>query len=169
MRAPFARALARARALAVSLLAFVWRRRLLPAASPAPQPAPPALEEEDDELSATVLRRGGILAFTPPLGHPAVNGSYDPSRTPPVVAIAAASPAAERIDPLASAVRRAHQIRDILSPHPERRSFIECECGWRGREPSQDLALAAHRDHVADAIQACERLQELKRRAGGPS
>ena len=63
------------------------------------------------------------------------------------------------------AIIRFHQIKDVLSPHPDRRTHVECECGWKCDVGTREIAWQEYDEHVKDAIAAFHRLENLKRMA----
>jgi len=64
-----------------------------------------------------------------------------------------------------AAIIRFHQIKDVLSPHPERRTHVECECGWKCDTATREIAWQAYDEHVRDAVATFHRFENLKRMA----
>jgi hypothetical protein len=62
-------------------------------------------------------------------------------------------------------ILRCHQIKDVLSPHPDRRTHFECECGWNCDVSTREIAKREYDEHVKDAIAAFHRFEQLKRMA----
>lgn len=58
------------------------------------------------------------------------------------------------------AIIRFHQIKDVLSPHPDRRTHVECECGWKCDAATRKIAWEEYDEHVKDAVTAFHRLEK---------
>lgn len=51
-------------------------------------------------------------------------------------------------------ILRFHQIKDVLSPHPDCRTHVECECGWKCDVATREIAWREYDEHVKDEIAA---------------